>query len=221
MTIISNDHKFIYTRPTKTGSSSTQTMIVNSGILGENDLFSKLGSLRFKNHDPNLYHHWTPEQLKKYNYIDQNMIENYKFLVTINNPIDRYISAYTFFHTVNNFEHDLNSFKRLLRSKNAYNFNIKLGKAQFEYFKIDNNWIPGLNVIPIDKINEYIQNFIKIYNGEYSEYNLKSKMKANWAKIHYSNWLNNSDITILKSVLEKELEEYYYVKNHFEYKVYK
>lgn len=40
MTIVSHEHKFIYTRVTKTGSSSVQMMFDNSGILSDSDIMA-------------------------------------------------------------------------------------------------------------------------------------------------------------------------------------
>ena len=218
MAIISHKHKLIIARPTKTGSSSFHASIVLSGMLGEQDMFSKLDVLSKLKHEPKLYWHWTPHNILRRHYVTEDQFNEYEIITTIRHPLERYISAFFFMAHLRKSSNNINVFKNLIRSKGAAIHDTKLGSKQSEYFKHNGEFIKNLIVVPTHKINVCVSDLINTYGGVYKEpQKLKTQMKPDWAKPHYSTWLSSADIKILKALLMEEIEIYYHVRANNEY----
>jgi len=187
-------------------------------MLGEQDLFSKLDVLKHLPFTPKLYWHWTPHNILRKRYVTEEQFNDYEIIATIRHPIERYISAFFFLTYLRKSSNSVNSFKALIRSKKAAIHDISLGSKQSEYFKHHGEFIKKLTVVPTHKINVCVLDLINTYGGTYKEpQQLKTQMKPEWAKPHYSTWLNSSDIKILKALLMEEIEIYYHVRANNEY----
>jgi len=222
MAIISYKHNLIIVRPPKTGSSSFHLSVVDSGILGEDDIYSGLNLMRNQGYVPTkgIYRHNTPQMLLDKKHITEEQLRSFKILTTIRQPISRYISAFFFSTKLRRKPNNLKTFKRLINKPNtAKRFVNSLGPCQSAYFKVDGKYLTNMLVVPTPKINECAKHLIDKYNGKYVEHDLKSDIKPEWAKPHYTEWLDQTHIDILEDILQKENEEYQYVMTNNQYKI--
>jgi len=224
MAIISHKHKLIILRTPKTGSSSFHLSIVDSGILGKDDSYTGLNVMfqgeRKGNYDAKkFYRHSTPTMLFKKELITEEELHSYTKIITIRNPIERYISSFFFTKKLRRKSSGLVILKKHIKGRRAAQLDGSLGPRQSTFFKHDDEYLENMVVVPTPRIDDCVEHLIDKYNGKIIKHQLKSDIKPDWAKPHYTEWLEQEYIDIIENFLEKEIQEYQYVMANNQYKI--
>jgi len=200
--IISHEHKFVFLRTYKTGSTSAEQMIVESGILGGQDY-----SVGF---DDNVTHS-TADDLLVTGRIDQHIIDNYLFVMTVRHPVDRFLSSFFYHCFINKKTANLEHLKALIHTQS--NLGGYIGRPQSHYFRNGSENLNHVLAVDITNLNDGIEAFIESFGGTVKQpHELKKISLPMWANKDYETYLSESDICILFKKLESELTAYYQIK---------
>ena len=238
--IISHKHKFVFSRPLKVGSSSSQAMLVESGILGDEDVYTgyrdsvEAPLTPFQN-CPDL----TCAELRRLSPypipplpVDESgpmpllghLTPTEMLLLGL--ITEDVLETYTFVSILREpidrylsawffekkLQSQLNSFEALREDiENSHYPCTFLGKTLKDYFTCKTLPLPNTHILHTETLTNDLTHFIRLYGGKVGEKWLKAGRVNSWAKTPYRDWLPAPLIKKLKKMMQEDFEFYYQV----------
>lgn len=236
--IISHKNKFVFLRNNKTGSTSSHAMIVESGVLGKDDIhvgyrdsldddftpFLNLPDITcadVRRVNPNipkdllcdesgpmpLAGHLSATEMVALGLIGENQLDQYLFVSTIRNPIDRYLSAWFFGKNLVKIKPTL---ELLLRDiENRLIPVAFLGKNQKQYFEINGKPLKNINIMRTESLTDDVIKFLAMFGGTIKEELVlkKDRVLSDWATLD-NNFLPEKHIKILRELMHDDFVFY-------------
>lgn len=222
--IVSHKHKLVFTRPTKTGSSSAQVMLLESGIADkESDIHSgyiedhkkdflflpKLPSKFLKSKDDRgvfaeqlSVMHMTPSDLIRAELLSEDAVGDYMFISIVRNPIERYISGWLYEGGT-----DIDRLTLKIRKGN-YPLSV-MGPKTHEYFSHNGVRLKNMLALRQSHLNADLKKFITEAGCDISEQKrIKTANDNKFSPHNYTEWVPKKELNLLRGMLFEEIEFY-------------
>jgi len=220
--IVSNKHKFIFSRSTKVGGKSAQAMILRSGMLGDGDFHCgeaykmsegsiddmTLPETFIKTIDASyikagvILSHAKPDDLIANGIASKSEVSDYTFVTMIRNPIERYISAWVY-----EGGKDITILKSRIKNSNSP-MSILFSKPE-DHLMIDGVRAKRFCAIDCGDLENGVRAFIQGVGGEFNgSINIGSGNYPKEVKGHYSEFLTQGEISSLRKALSDEISFY-------------
>ena len=237
--IISNSLEFIFVRVLKTGSTSAQAMLVESGILADNDLHTSyrndindtpVQSRNLPELTAKKIRDTSPYKIPRNILVKEELLPLYGHLtpteiVRLGLLSEEQLMRYRIFGIIRDpvdrylsgwffarhLENKASDKKALIKHINEEKLpHTFLGKSQLDFFSYEGQPLPNTTAWRTKSLNDELSDFVLSNGGAIKTlHSHKSQYRPEWSKSNYSDWLASEHINAMKDLMSDDVDFYH------------